>query len=132
MMRVLVVFLLASSIFASPTPSPTPVWSPSPPIVKIPPGAEIRQAKTVVKYAPRPKYSADARKHHWTGVGWFTVHVDEPTGVVTSVDVLQRTGHDSLDRACLDALKRWRFFPHSKIKKLKIPITFVMHPDEKV
>jgi TonB family protein len=55
--------------------------------------------------APRPKYPLEARKHHWVGVGWFLMRVDEPTGAVTSVEILQSTGHKILDRAAVDALK---------------------------
>jgi TonB family protein len=127
MTRVLVCLLLASSCFANPVSSPPPTLSPTPPFVDIPPGA--KRVKLAVK-SPRPKYPLEARKHHWTGVGWFVMHVNKSTGEVTSVEILQSTGHTILDKACVDALKRWMFVPN-KVRKVKTPITFAMAPNEK-
>jgi TonB family protein len=58
------------------------------------------------------------------------MHVDEPTGVVTSVDILQSTGHNMLDRSRVDTLKKWRFVPHSGLKTIRTPITFAMPVDK--
>jgi len=127
-MKRLIVLLLALITLAATAyllgADPKPELSPTPPIIDIPPGAQTRKAKVTALSAPRPEYPPEARKHHWVGVGWFAMHVDEPTGVVASVEMLQSTGHEILDRACLDALKRWRFVPHSGLKIVKTPITF--------
>jgi len=112
------------------TVRPTPTLSPTPPFIKVAPGAQLRKAKALAVNAPRPEYPPEARKHHWVGVGWFAMHVDESTGVVTSVDILQSTGHNMLDRSCVDTLKKWRFVPHSGLKTIKTPITFAMPVDK--
>jgi protein TonB len=113
---------LAERTDSKPQPSPTA------PIVNIPPGVQVR--RLAIK-SPRPEYPLKARKHHWVGVGWYLMHVDEPSGAVTSVQILQSTGHTILDRAAVDALKRWRFVPNQGLKKVKTPITFSMLPNEK-
>jgi TonB family protein len=64
-------------------------------------------------------------------VGWFVMHVDEPSGAVTSVEILQSTGHKILDQAAVDTFKKWRFLPHHGFKNVKTPITFSMLPNEK-
>jgi TonB family protein len=58
------------------------------------------------------------------------MHVDKPTGVVKSVEILQSTGHAILDRACVDALKRWKFIPDA-VTKIKTPVTFSIKASEK-
>ena len=75
-----------------------PKYSPTPPIIQIPGNA--KRAKAVALFAPKPDYSEYARKHHWSGVGWFMMHVNVETGVVTSVEIMQSTGHKMLDDAC--------------------------------
>jgi len=128
------VLLVVTAIAASQYPlraDPQAALSPTPPIIDIPPGAHLRKAKALALNAPRAEYPLEARKHHWVGVGWFAMHVDEPTGIVTSVEILQSTGHEILDRACLDALKRWKFVPHSGLKTVKTPITFAKPTKEK-
>ena len=125
----LFVFCVLTSFASAETNQLPPKISPTPPIVEVPPSAKHRNAKTI--NAPRPEYPPEAREHHWVGVGWFAMHLDEPTGVVTSVDILQSTGHEILDRACVDALKRWRFAPHSGLKTVKTPITFTRQVNQK-
>ena len=118
---------LAATALAERTDT-TPKPSPTAPIINIPPGAKLRK---LTVNAPKSNYPYEARKHHWVGVGWFLMRVDEPSGAVTSVEILQSTGHKILDRAAVDSLKRWKFIPHSGFKKVKTPITFSMPPNEK-
>jgi TonB family protein len=92
-------------------------------------GPHGETAIKVAVYAPKPDYPLEARKHHWTGVGWFAMHVDKSTGAVTSVDILQSTGHAILDQACVDALKKWKFIPNIATK-VKTPIRFLMTANE--
>ena len=91
-----------------------------PPVV----GPHGEPVKKIAIYTPKPHYPGEARAHRWVGVGWFAMHVDEPTGVVISVDVLQSTGHWVLDQACIDALKKWKFVPRSGLKTVRTPIRF--------
>jgi TonB family protein len=104
-------------------PSPLPELSPTPPSVHVERGAHAR-ALAISK--PQPRYPYEARKNHWVGVGWYVMHIDDNTGLVTSVDIIQSTGHEMLDKAVVDAFKRWRFKPHSGLRKVKSPVTFSM------
>jgi hypothetical protein len=91
MARIFIAVLLALTAFAASEyplrADPQPKLSPTPPIINIPPRAQMRKAKALALNAPRPDYPLEAHKHHWVGVGWFAMHVDEPTGVVTSVEI---------------------------------------------
>src|SRR4051812_47245246 len=113
---ILVTLGFTATAFAAPQPSPAA------PIVQVPAGT--RPGKAVAIDAPRPEYPAEARKHHWVGVGWYLMHIEDSTGRVTSVDVLQSTGHRILDSAAVAALRKWTFRPHTGLTALKTPITF--------
>src|SRR6266487_1733607 len=75
-------------------------------------------------YAPPPEYPLGARQRHWTGKGIFLCYL-RPDGTVSSVKILQSTGHDMLDQGGTSALGRWRFQP-GEMKAMKIPLTFTM------
>jgi len=113
---------LAQDSNLSPTPSPTI------PILHIPPGAH---PVTVTTRAPKPDYPLEARKRHWGGVGWFLMHIDQNTGAVTSVEILESTGHAILDQASINALNKWRFKPRKGVTKVKTPIKFTMLSNQK-
>jgi TonB family protein len=53
------------------------------------------------------------------------MNVDKKTGLVTSVEIRQSTGHKMLDQCVVDALQQWRFKPGT-VSKVKTPITFSM------
>jgi TonB family protein len=82
------------------------------------------KAKHYAIYAPRPNYPLHARQYHWTGEGLFWCNI-RSDGTVASVDVLQSTGHEMLDRAAIKALRQWRFHP-GDMNAIKIPINFSM------
>jgi protein TonB len=123
--------LLLAFTLCSVAAAPSPTSWPTPPTVDIPPNTQTGKAKVLALKSPRPEYPLEARKHRWVGVGWFVMHVDEPSGAVTSVEIAQSTGHKILDRAAVEALRKWRLVPHSGLKKVKTPITFSMLPNEK-
>src|SRR5205085_12022283 len=100
-----------------------PRYSPTPPIVNIPPDAAVRKAKVLVLRSPRIEYPAYARERHWIGVGWYLMHVDKKSGAVTSVKILQSAGHKILDKAATDAFSRWQFKPGT-VEKVKTPVTW--------
>ena len=75
-------------------------------------------------YAPPPEYPLGARQRHWTGVGLFLCNL-RPDGTVSSVKILQSTGHDILDQAGTSALGQWKFQP-GDMKAIKIPLKFTM------
>ena len=76
-------------------------------------------------YAPSPEYPLGARQRHWTGAGLFLCNL-RPDGTVSSVKILQSTGHNILDQAGTSALGRWRF-PSGDVKAVKIPLRFTMN-----
>jgi outer membrane biosynthesis protein TonB len=55
-------------------------------------------------YAPHPDYALTARRRHWTGAGTFRCKL-RPNGTVLSVEVLESTGHEILDKAAIAALR---------------------------
>ena len=76
-------------------------------------------------YAPRPDYPLAARRQHLTGSAILLLHIDKPSGTVTSVDVVKSTGHKILDDAASRGFSRWRFTP-GRYTKIKVPIRYSM------
>jgi len=83
-----------------------------------------RAHKTAI-YAARPAYPMEARRRHMTGAGVFAMHV-RPNGTVSSVSVIQSTGHAILDKAAIDAFIQWRFWPGT-VSTVRTPINFTMN-----
>jgi len=81
--------------------------------------------RSTVAYAPQPDYPMGAVIRGWEGAGVFRCNV-RPDGAVSSVIVLQSTGHAILDQAGIAAFQRWRFKPGS-VKAVKIPLRFSTH-----
>jgi TonB family protein len=84
---------------------------------------QIRQAKALAIYAPRPKYPKDAQGRLTTGSGIVCMEVDEKTGLVKSAKMEKGTGNKLLDDAALQAFSQWRFKPGSA-RHIHCPITF--------
>jgi TonB family protein len=74
-------------------------------------------------YAPVPHVPAEAKAKHLAGSGLFLFHV-RPDGSVSSVEVIQSTGHKILDDATVEAFSRWRFKPGAAAPKVKIPVSY--------
>jgi protein TonB len=110
-----------------PTPPPKPKQQ-----VKIQPIARPQvagvvsasNAKANAISAPKPEYPYEARSRRLTGSGICVVSVD-PSGNVTSADMVQSIGSPILDNSAISAFRRWKFKPGS-VSKAKIPITFTM------
>jgi protein TonB len=83
------------------------------------------EAKKVAVASYEPEYPVEARRRHLTGSGVLELKLSPDTGEVLSVTVITSTGHSILDRAAIDAFKRWRFRPHM-FARVKVPITFSM------
>lgn len=78
--------------------------------------------------SPAPRYPRDAQRRGQSGTVLLRVHVDR-TGEPSSVDLVQSSGSRSLDRAAVDAVRRWRFDPAIRNGQptdgvVQIPITF--------
>jgi TonB family protein len=76
-------------------------------------------------YAPKPKYSLEARRRKLVGYGIGVLEIDKRTGYVRSARMDPSTGHKMLDDAALAAFKQWRFkLPTAS--KVKIPVRYSM------
>ena len=112
---------LCSAAAQSPTPPPLLARSPQAHVSQT---IEEAERSGIVISHPKPDYPPDARLHHLAGRGLFHITVSYETGEVTSVAVESSTGHEILDDAAAQALKRWKFRRHTIIG-LKVPITFI-------
>jgi TonB family protein len=78
-------------------------------------------------YTPRPVYRPEWAKQGLTGKGVALVTIDQQTGKVTGVRMLESTGNKQLDGAALEAYSQWRFQPGTG-SQVKIPIEFATRP----
>src|ERR1700730_16770386 len=77
--------------------------------------------------APQPEYPGEALKKHLTGRGVFSLKIRPQTCTVTSVSVVQSTGHKILDDAAIKALSRWRGRSNDLMRRtdhVHVPVTF--------
>jgi len=77
---------------------------------------------------PRPRYPKSARRRGIEGRVVLVVRVGSD-GTPSSVKVGTSSGHDSLDRAALEAVENWRFQPATRAGvpvpgTVEVPITF--------
>lgn len=77
---------------------------------------------------PMPRYPRIARSRGYQGRTILEIFV-LPDGTVDHVRIKQSSGHDILDRAALEAVKRWRFRPAKRNGRpisatLVVPVTF--------
>lgn len=59
---------------------------------------------------PKPVYPGIARRRHWEGLVVLRVYVTAD-GHCGEVAVQRSSGHEVLDRAALEAVRKWRFVP---------------------
>ena len=78
-------------------------------------------------YTPKPVYRPEWAKQGLTGKGVVLVTIDQQTGRVTGVRMLESTGNKQLDGAALETYSQWRFQPGSG-SQVKIPIEFATRP----
>jgi protein TonB len=75
------------------------------------PGAPIvRAARPKGGYQVRPVYPESARRAGIQGTTLLRIHI-ETDGRVSDISVERSAGHQSLDQAAADAVRRWRFEP---------------------
>jgi len=75
-----------------------------------PGGPIVRAARPKGGYQVRPLYPESARRAGIQGTTLLRIHI-EPDGRVSDVSVERSAGHQSLDQAAADAVRRWRFEP---------------------
>lgn len=95
------------------------------------PTAEVLSTKPSFREPPRqPDYPSQARRRNQQGVVMVEVRLDE-RGQQRSLNVLRSSGVDSLDRAALEAVAQWRFYPETSggqavPSRVQIPIQFAL------
>ena len=102
-----------------------------PPMAKASPDAEItRTATPSGGYQVRPSYPSTARRLGIEGTSLLRVYVASD-GRVTEIEVDQSAGHPDLDRAAVDAVRRWKFEPGRRGSEaigmwVRLPVQFVL------
>jgi protein TonB len=91
-------------------------------------GSVLKIARPLYKQNAAPPYPRRARRLGYEGIVMLKVLIDE-NGRVDDLTVLESSGHTTLDRAALAAVKNWLFEPGTEggLKKkmwVKIPIRF--------
>ena len=81
--------------------------------------------KGVATQAVAPEYPLEARRRRLQGSGILEAAVDFKTGRVTSVRMVESTGHKILDEAALAAFRQWRFKPRL-VRTFRTPINYTM------
>ncbi len=121
----------------APIPEPVPVEEPSPPPPADPaPSAPITPPSFVAAYLdnPPPAYPASSKRFGETGTVTLRVQVGA-NGRAESVEVAQSSGFERLDRAALDAVRRWKFLParqgdQAVAASVLVPLNFELSPSQ--
>jgi TonB family protein len=83
---------------------------------------EVQNLRDVILVSPAPNRPSSEKNG---GAGVFRQHINRETGDVTSVTTKQSTGHASLDRCAVDALRQWKYKAPTNFDTLAMPISFV-------
>ncbi len=116
-------------------PSPA-IAAPSAPASQVPPtsaeptSGHFEGPKLNADYLhnPRPDYPVQAKRMGWEGRVLLRVEV-LASGSVGQVSIAKSSGHDLLDEAALDAVRRWKFVPAKRDgmavnSSVNVPINF--------
>ena len=109
---------------------------PSPPRDSPPPSrhpqepALVARANPVPVSSPPPRYPAEAARRRESGTVRVRVDVG-PDGIPTSSSIVESSQSRALDKAALDAVRRWRFQPavvdgHPTVGSVVVPIEFTL------
>jgi protein TonB len=105
--------------------------APPPMVAKTSPDAAVtRSATPTGGYQVRPSYPSTARRLGIEGTSLLRVYV-AADGRVTEIAVDQSAGHPDLDRAAVDAVRRWKFEPGRRGSEaigmwVRLPVQFVL------
>jgi len=110
---------------------PGPVEAPAPPPAPQAPLAAGGAPEPIAGQMPAPEYPRRALRRGIEGTVLVRVQVG-PDGVPTSVSLVESSRSRDLDRAALDAVRRWRFRPaqldgRPTVGSVVIPIDFRAH-----
>lgn len=111
------------------TPRPKAQTRPATPAPR-PQPARVVEARPDVGKNPPPRYPESARRQGWEGRVMVRASVGAD-GRVQSVAVQRSSGHAVLDRAALDAVRRWRFHPRTENGQsmpsvVEVPVNFFL------
>lgn len=114
----------------TPPPPPRPI-APQTPETPGPTGVPLARGDSPEPIAgqnPAPRYPPAALRRRESGTVMVRVEVG-PDGVPTSTSLVQGSGSRDLDRAALDAVRRWRFRPaqvdgRPTVGSAVVPISF--------
>lgn len=100
----------------------------APPVAPVPDIAD-RSVPRLVS-SPPPNYPRDARRRRQSGTVLLRIQVGS-NGEAANIDIVQSSGTRSLDRAAIDAARRWHFEPAIRNGQpvegsLQIPIAFAL------
>ena len=133
----------AQDALRNPRPAPPPVAAPSPVGVPVQnpvadgspqttsPTAPLAPGDVPVAISrPAPRYPSDALRNGESGTVLVRIEVGAD-GEPTAVSVVARSGSRSLDRAAVQAAKRWRFRPAQQngravASAVEVPIEFAL------
>lgn len=87
---------------------PAPPPPPAPPAPRLVPASALQYLS-----APPPEYPRMSRRQNEAGTVLLRVQIDT-RGLPVSVQMQRSSGHPRLDEAAIDAVKRWRFKPHTE------------------
>jgi protein TonB len=98
-----------------PQPAPPAAASPAPAAPAAPAVEHFTEANFKANYLtnPKPEYPSIAKSRGWTGKVMLRVQVS-PEGTANAVEVETSSGHEMLDEAAVEAVKKWKFIPAKK------------------
>jgi periplasmic protein TonB len=95
---------------AVPPPSPAPTVAVRASKPAAPGGGAVLSAKPRYRTNPKPDYPIPSRRRGEEGIVLLNVVV-QPDGTPAAISLNRSCGHPLLDRAALDAVRRWTFEP---------------------
>ena len=109
-----------------PTPAPHPATAPPP--IAAPPVNTAATSDAVVQSSPAPRYPQDALRRGLGGTVKVRASI-AADGSVADVALAEGSGNRDLDRAALEAVRRWRFKPATRngqpvASEVSVPIVF--------
>ncbi len=115
----------------APPPPPPPRVAPQAPAMPGPTGVPLARGDSPEPIAgqnPSPRYPPAALRRRESGTVMVRVDVG-PDGVPTSTSLVEGSGSRDLDKAALDAVRRWRFRPaqvngRPTVGSVVVPISF--------
>lgn len=114
-------------VLEAPRPPP-PLAAPAPAPTQGPPAGSATLPELIRRLSPAPRYPPQALRRGERGTVVVRAQIG-PDGVPTSVSIASGSGSRLLDRAALDAVRRWRFRPaqangQPTVGTVTVPIDF--------